>query len=410
MSTIGAAERRYSLGAMTDTDTDLAVLQRDNAALRRRVAELEAPAARYAALRAVTPDLLLVIDKDGGYVDIEATRGFPSELIAELIGSNLRERFIAPLADEMVAAVRRALATGEAQRLEYTVMHAGDIRHTAVLTPLTADTVLWFSQDVTAARQLERAERGLRTYEAIIESSPDGVALLGPGGAYVYMNRSYRALVGLADAAAGGPSGAHAVDPAAVDTARATGGWQGSMILRREDASDVACQVALVRLQGAGADAQIAVIARDMTPFIEAEQQRIALREQVITAQRDALRELSTPLVPLADGVVAMPLLGTLDAERAQRVMERLLEGVARERAHTAILDITGVRTLDADAADALLRVAGATRLLGARVILTGIGPDVARTLVDLRLDLRGVTTRDTLQSGIAEALRVARA
>jgi anti-anti-sigma regulatory factor len=109
--------------------------------------------------------------------------------------------------------------------------------------------------------------------------------------------------------------------------------------------------------------------------------------------------------VPLADGVIAMPLIGTIDSARAHQVMEKLLTGITSLRARTAILDITGVKVVDAMVADALLQVARAAKLLGANVILTGIGPEVAQSLVQLGADLRGIVTLGTLQSGIAHAL-----
>jgi len=130
-----------------------------------------------------------------------------------------------------------------------------------------------------------------------------------------------------------------------------------------------------------------------------------AIQQEIISAQQSALRELSTPLIPLLDGVVAMPLIGAIDSARAQQIMETLLEGIGVQRASIAILDITGVRVVDTQVADALIRTAQAAQLLGARVILTGITPEVAQTLVQLGIDLSSVTTRSTLQSGIAYAL-----
>ncbi len=129
------------------------------------------------------------------------------------------------------------------------------------------------------------------------------------------------------------------------------------------------------------------------------------MREQVIAAQAEALRELSTPLVPIAEGVVAMPLVGTIDSKRAELIVTALLDGVSHQGAHTVIMDITGVRTVDAQVAEALVRAARSVRLLGARVIVTGVRPEVARTLVDLGADMQGIMTRATLRSGIASAL-----
>ncbi|WP_438013569.1 PAS domain-containing protein [Sorangium sp. So ce315] len=149
-------------------------------------------------------------------------------------------------------------------------------------------------------------------------------------------------------------------------------------------------------------------VVREDTNLRRAEAERAALREQVIAAQQETLRELSTPLIPLADGVLAMPVIGTLDGARAGQIMETLLAGISDQRAHTAILDITGVRAVDTLVADALTRTARAARMLGTRVVLTGIRPEVARALIELGADLSGIITLGSLQSGIAHALRPA--
>jgi PAS domain S-box-containing protein len=136
------------------------------------------------------------------------------------------------------------------------------------------------------------------------------------------------------------------------------------------------------------------------------EAERMALKEQMIEAQQAALRELSTPLLPLTEGVLAMPLIGLIDSVRASEILETLLQGIRSQRAHTAILDITGVREVDVQTASALVNAARAARLLGARVILTGVSPAVARTLVTLNESLDGIAVLATLASGIAHALR----
>src|SRR5262249_7615604 len=114
----------------------------------------------------------------------------------------------------------------------------------------------------------------------------------------------------------------------------------------------------------------------DISQQVWNEQDRITLQEQVIAAQQAALHELSTPIIPLTDHVVAMPLIGTIESTRAQQVIETLLEGVSTTRATTAILDITGVQLVDTQVANALLRAAQAVKLLGAQVVLTGIRPE----------------------------------
>lgn len=149
----------------------------------------------------------------------------------------------------------------------------------------------------------------------------------------------------------------------------------------------------------------VLVLARNITAQRHAERERAAIQEQIIQAQQAALRELSTPLLPIADGVVVMPLIGAIDSVRAQQIMEGLLQGVSRYRAHAAIIDITGVKVVDTQVAGVLVRAAQAVRMLGAWVILTGISPEIAQTLVHIGTELRDLKTKATLQEGIRYAL-----
>ncbi|GIW01846.1 PAS domain-containing protein [Roseiflexus sp.] len=143
----------------------------------------------------------------------------------------------------------------------------------------------------------------------------------------------------------------------------------------------------------------------DQQEALEAKRQSME-HEALIAAQQAAIRELSTPLIPVADGVVVMPIVGTVESTRALQIMETLLTGIAQYRAHTALLDITGVKVIDTQIAAALVRAAQSARLLGTDVILTGISPEVAQTLVHIGADLSALKTHSSLQRGIAYALR----
>ena len=137
-----------------------------------------------------------------------------------------------------------------------------------------------------------------------------------------------------------------------------------------------------------------------------AEAENGRLQEEIIRMQEETLRALSTPLIPIAERVVVMPLIGIVNSARAQQVIETLLEGVMAHRAAVAILDVTGVPAVDAEGADGLIQAAQAVALLGAEVVLTGIRPEMARKLVELGTDLRGLVIQSTLQSGVEHALR----
>jgi rsbT co-antagonist protein RsbR len=128
-------------------------------------------------------------------------------------------------------------------------------------------------------------------------------------------------------------------------------------------------------------------------------------REAVITRQQEELLELSTPVVKLWDGVLALPMIGTLDSSRSQVVMESLLTRIVETGAAVAIIDITGVPTVDTLVAQHLLRTVTAIRLMGAECIISGIRPQIAQTIVHLGVELRGVTTKATLADALAVAL-----
>jgi CheY-like chemotaxis protein len=135
-----------------------------------------------------------------------------------------------------------------------------------------------------------------------------------------------------------------------------------------------------------------------------AEQERARLREEMIHMQATMLREMSTPLIPLSDEIVIMPLVGTIDSNRAAQILDAVSRGVVSRGARFAILDITGVPEVDTYVASALIQAAQAVRLLGAEVVLTGIRSKVARSLAELRVDLSSIVTRSKLQGGIEYA------
>jgi rsbT co-antagonist protein RsbR len=133
-----------------------------------------------------------------------------------------------------------------------------------------------------------------------------------------------------------------------------------------------------------------------------------AAREQIISDQVTTMMELSTPVVQLWDGIIAVPLVGTLDSARTQLVMEKLLDTLVATGADHAVIDITGVPTVDTEVAQHLLKTVSAARLLGAECTISGIRPQVAQTIVSLGIEFGDIATKASLADALALALRQA--
>jgi rsbT co-antagonist protein RsbR len=127
-------------------------------------------------------------------------------------------------------------------------------------------------------------------------------------------------------------------------------------------------------------------------------------REEVILRQTDEITEISTPVIRVWDGIVAMPIIGTLDSSRTQVVMENLLQEIVATSSNIAILDISGVPAVDSLVAQHLIKTVSATRLMGAECIISGIRPEIAQTVVHLGIDLSGIVTKATLASALKYA------
>jgi rsbT co-antagonist protein RsbR len=133
----------------------------------------------------------------------------------------------------------------------------------------------------------------------------------------------------------------------------------------------------------------------------------IRSREEIIHQQRADMMELSTPVIKVWDKILTLPIIGTLDSRRAQMMMEALLQRIVDTGSTIAILDITGVRTMDTLVANHLIKTVTAARLMGARCILTGVSPAIAQTMVQLGIDLSQITTRAQMSDGIRLALEM---
>jgi rsbT co-antagonist protein RsbR len=253
-----------------------------------------------------------------------------------------------------------------------------------------------------------------RFMQALADRSPLGIFAKRADGRYLYVNEEFARSVGRT------PEQVIGCDDFAIFSPEI------AAMLRRHDHDLLDADVPLSREDaGVGPDADrtywslkfplrdatgellaICGIVNDISGLRLAERERASLQQQVIESQQAALAELSTPLMPVAEGVLVMPLIGGIDHARAQQILEALLTAIVAQRARTVILDITGVHDVDSHAAEALVRATEGARLLGAATILSGITPALAHTLVELGVPLRRIVAVGDLRSAVAQALR----
>jgi PAS domain S-box-containing protein len=263
-------------------------------------------------------------------------------------------------------------------------------------------------QDITpsyeAAFALRQSEE---RYRVLLSALPDPLVIYDAEGRTTYINKAFEQTFGWGEADLLGkpidfvPEDEREATKRALDQALRADDivrFDSRRLTRLGKILDVQISGSTLRNHD-GSTSGLMLILRDIT-------ERVRMEAELLAAQSSLISELSTPLMPISDEVMVMPLVGSIDSARAQQITERLLEGVAASKVRTAIIDITGVPVVDTQVADAILRAAQAVKLLGAQVVITGIGPEVAQTLVGIGLSLDGMITRGTLQSGIAYAMR----
>jgi ABC-type sugar transport system substrate-binding protein len=230
------------------------------------------------------------------------------------------------------------------------------------------------------------AERGLRGQIAVVgfDADPEGLIAIRDG---VLAATIYRGLYGV---------GRAAVD-AAVRVAR-----------REQQSAEMRIPTVLItneNLVAATLDTTL-MLPGLLHDLIESGRSQRRLQEATIAAQRVLIQELSTPILPIGDSILIMPLIGTFDSARAQQFMETMLAATAERNASHLIIDITGIPVVDTAVAHHIIQASQAARLLGAQVILVGISPDVAQTLVSLAVSFEAIITLGTLQDGLEYAQR----
>jgi PAS domain S-box-containing protein len=243
--------------------------------------------------------------------------------------------------------------------------------------------------------------------QAVVDNAVDGIITIAEDGRIDSINPAAARIFGYAAGELDGKPFELLVS-APHDREYRVVGVGREVIGRRKDGTAFPLELAIGEMRLADQHHFIG-IAHDLTERKREAEERARLQERIIQAQAAALAELSTPVIPISDHILVMPLIGAIDSDRARQVLEALLHGIERSRAQVAILDITGVPLVDTQVAKSLLVAAQAVRLLGARVVLTGIRPEVAQTLVGLGVDLGDIVTHSTLQNGIAYAMESSR-
>lgn len=257
-------------------------------------------------------------------------------------------------------------------------------------------------------KQMHLQQHDTRALFALAENATDGIVIANLDTTISYTNPAYCRMLGLSEP----PLGKHASDfdntkPEEVGQQLITqGSWTGRIELYPIHGGVIPAHLSVFYIPDEyGNSVSVAGIIRDLTEEVRQEEERNELQSQIITAQQALLHELSTPLIPISNDTLVMPIIGSLDTTRAQQLFEHALQGVSEHHSANLILDITGVPIVDTHVANVLIQVSMAAQLLGTRCILTGIRPEVAQTLVSLQLNLKNIETFSNLQTAIARTL-----
>jgi rsbT co-antagonist protein RsbR len=270
--------------------------------------------------------------------------------------------------------------------------------------------------DITEQRE---AEEKLRYLALAVEQAPDGVAIANMEGYLQFANPAWVKMHGYEGDELLGQnlSVCHTEEQmqkdvsAQIDRVMKNGSDQGEVGHKRRDGTPFPTWMSTTLIKDEkGNSFGLVGIARDISEQKEIEAERERLQQQIINAQQLALKELSTPVIPIykrADvgSILVMPLIGTIDTKRAKDITRRLLAGISEHEASIVILDITGVPIVDTGVADHLNKTVQAARLKGAHTIVTGVADAVAETIVELGVEWEGVQILRNLQTGLITAL-----
>lgn len=396
---------------------------RDEMEVAPSTVSMRSPEMRNRAMLEAVPDLIFLVSAEGRILDCKPSPSGPLAFSStDYVGRLVRDVFPDELAERHAAFVEEVAATGEQRFDVYRAEH--DERYEEAFFTRTRGNVVIAIREVTK-RVLAEQERDrlafaveakideLRQWKSLADRAPDAIALLDIHGFVTYANAAFGMLVEQEDLVSVNVVQffAHEKDYNVIDQKlRTRGSFRGDLEIKRQGGLVfIAHIVVFVITNEKGRPTSLGCILRDRTDEIRGEEDRRFLQEAVIESHEKLILELETPLLPVARGVLVMPLVGRIDTRRAERIMSGLLDGVVTHRAHVVILDITGVPIVDDDVAAGLVRAANAVRLLGAETLLAGVGPQVARSLVTHAEEIASLHPCSTLERGVAMALSMRR-
>lgn len=293
-------------------------------------------------------------------------------------------------------------------------VQAGDFSQTVAVT--SQDEIGQLAQAFNSmTTQLQQRLKELRRLAAVLDNTSDLVSIADMQGQVIYTNNAGLELVGRAGQDPTTMSIADFHPPEVAQRTQAelvpalmTQGvhmWE-SEVQHTDGHAIPVSQVSTLIRDDAGEPEAMATIMRDLTAQKQAEAERARLQEEVIEAQQQVIRELSSPVIPVMDQIIVLPLIGSIDTLRARDITRTLLAGINKYRAKVVIIDVTGVPLVDSGVANHLNKTIQATQLKGARTIVTGISEAVAETIVDLGIDWSRIETLSDLQTGLVAALK----
>ena len=371
-----------------------------------------------------SPDLIFFKDNDSVYrLCNEAFAHFHDREVNDLVGMGVFDLWPPEEAQFYRSEDLRVL--GGAQTVAEHVVDKPSGRHyfESIKAPLRSKSgdvlgLIAFERNITDRKQAEMALASERSLlRTLIDALPDHVYAKDTEGRYMLVNLAQARSLGYEDP--DDVAGKTDFDVNPEELARQYQELdqmviQSGEIARKEEPFQSAqgdiLWVYSVKVPLRNAEGKIfglVGVSRDITQqkLLEEKAERERLQQQIIEAQKRAIQELSTPIIPIMDRVIVMPLIGSIDTLRSKEVMRALLTGISEYRARVVILDITGVPIVDSGVASHLNKTIQAARLKGAHTIVTGISDAVAETVVELGLDWSGIETLDNLQTGLLTAL-----